>query len=38
MLENQGLLGIAFFEATAFILLVAIIGVVLMAGRREVRF
>jgi NADH-quinone oxidoreductase subunit J len=26
------------FEATAFILLVAIIGVVLMAGRKEVRF
>ncbi|MDQ6824817.1 MAG: NADH-quinone oxidoreductase subunit J [Candidatus Eremiobacteraeota bacterium] len=26
------------FEATAFILLVAIVGVVLMAGRRELRF
>ena len=26
------------FEATAFILLVAVIGVVLMAGRKEVRF
>lgn len=26
------------FEATAFILLVAIVGVVLMAGRKEVRF
>ena len=26
------------FEATAFVLLVAIIGVVMMAGRREVRF